>query len=203
MKYKLTKEVVLAEIVEAFPTEPKITSLADNARAFNYIIQKKGIVESAFCMLGAMGQEISMGLGVSLALRRHTNKQTVVISSDGSLLANTNGLVTIGTFSEVNLVIIVLDNETYQVTGNQPTASRTISLAALAEACNLRVYTVSDQKELKKILQDVRKVTGPVFVHVKINNTQAKVLEITELPAVSFRDFSNYLHNQDGFHKKI
>ena len=45
----------------------------------------------------------------------------MVLDGDGSLLMNLGSLATIGFLRPVNLVLVVMDNETYATTGGQPT----------------------------------------------------------------------------------
>ena len=189
--YKLNKDIVFLEIIRHFPEDFKITSLAENARAFYYYAKKNNIQSSSFFMLGSMGQELSMGLGLSLGVKNVKDKKCIVISSDGSLLSNTNALFTVGVLKPKKLVILALDNEMHRITGKQPTASRFINLCGIAKVCHFKTYLVLNKKELIKTFKAVKKQSGPIFVQIKINDKKAlSEKRIAELPAVIFRNFS-------------
>ncbi|HEX9579722.1 MAG TPA: thiamine pyrophosphate-dependent enzyme [Gemmatimonadales bacterium] len=66
----------------------------------------------------SMGQATSLGLGLALA---RPDRRIIVLNGDGSMLMNLGSLVTITSQRPRNLVVIVLDNGVYEVTGAQPT----------------------------------------------------------------------------------
>ena len=84
----------------------------------------------------SMGQATSYGLGLALAQPR---RRVVVVNGDGSMLMNLGSLVSIVAAAPPNLVVILLDNGVYEVTGAQPVpGAGRVDFAALARACGLR-----------------------------------------------------------------
>jgi phosphonopyruvate decarboxylase len=65
-----------------------------------------------------MGHATSIGLGIALA---QPKRRVIVCNGDGSMLMNLGSLVTITASGAKNLVVIVLDNGVYEVTGAEPT----------------------------------------------------------------------------------
>lgn len=191
-KFQLSKDFVFEAITDHFPTDFKITSLANNARLFYYYAKKKNIQDSTFFMLGSMGQELSMGLGVALGVE-HGNKKCVVISSDGSLISSIGTLLTIGVVQPKKLVILLLDNQMHRITGKQITASSSIDIAEIAKTCHLKSLRVVNQKELIEAFTKVKQSDGPIFIQIKINDYETSQQNIDELPAVIFRNFSKYI----------
>src|SRR5207247_2605082 len=61
-----------------------------------------------------MGHATSIGLGIALA---QPKRRVIVCNGDGSMLMNLGSLVTITAADATNLVVIVLDNGVYEVTG--------------------------------------------------------------------------------------
>ena len=119
-----------------------------------------------FYMVGSMGLASSIGLGLALAL---PNKKVVVIEGDGSLLMNLGSLATIGHFNPPNLIHIVLDNESYDSSGGEPTVSSTAKLDKLAESSGYNlVGKIIKKEEIEKTIENALRIRGSVFLLIKI-----------------------------------
>ncbi len=132
-----------------------------------------------FYMLGSIGLASSIGLGLSIAVRR----KVVVIDGDGSLLYNLGSLMTVAMQRPGNLYWIVLDNESHGSTGFQPTYDATVAnLGKLAQAAGLtKVQVTNNKSEFEKALQQLKE-TGPLFLIVKVEEGNAKVNPIPVTP---------------------
>ena len=73
-----------------------------------------------FCFIGAMGQAGPFALGLALS---QPEKRVVLMTGDGELLMGLAVLATIANKAPSNLAILVMDNEAYVETGQQPTAT--------------------------------------------------------------------------------
>lgn len=121
-----------------------------------------------FYMLGSMGMASSIGLGLALSQER----RVVVFDGDGSILMNMGTLATIYNQSPENLILVVFDNECYGSTGSQCTYAKTVDLAKVAKAVGFeKTYCFHDSIDFNEIL----KLKGPVFVHVKVEPGNADV----------------------------
>jgi thiamine pyrophosphate-dependent acetolactate synthase large subunit-like protein len=88
-----------------------------------------------FYMLGSMGLAIPIALGVALA---QPERQVIALEGDGSLLMNLGCLATVAAAAPPNLTIIVWDNGSYQITGNQRTATAIATdLVAVAKGAGI------------------------------------------------------------------
>ena len=110
----------------------------------------------------SMGQASSVGLGMALAMR---GRRIIVVNGDGSMLMNLGSLVTIAAERPPNLVLVVCDNGSYEVTGAQPTPGVVAGtdFAALARACGIgdvRRYT--DASQWRDGLPNLLAAPGPV-----------------------------------------
>jgi sulfopyruvate decarboxylase subunit beta len=118
----------------------------------------------------SMGEAPPLGLGIALARPERT---VIVLNGDGSTLMNLGSLVTITAERVANLILVVLDNGVYEVTGAQPTPGSApgrrgrdaLDFAALARACGFSlIYRFSDgatwQREVRRVLDG----GGPAFV---------------------------------------
>ena len=78
-------------------------------------------------------------------------------------------MATIGSQKPSNLVHIVLDNESYQSTGGQPTVSKKISFERTAKISGYRnIVKIISKDLLKKNIKKYFYKKGPVFILIKV-----------------------------------
>ncbi len=117
-----------------------------------------------FYMIGSMGLASSFALGVAL----NSQKRVFILEGDGSALMDLGTLANIAAAKVKNLIHIVLDNQTYQSTGDQPTISRQVSLEKVALACGYRkVFKINDTSRLAALMSNLPE-SGPVFILIKV-----------------------------------
>jgi thiamine pyrophosphate-dependent acetolactate synthase large subunit-like protein len=115
----------------------------------------------------AMGHAADFALGLALA---QPQRKVVCLNGDGSMLMSLGTLVTIAAAGATNVVLFVLQNDTYELTGNQaiPGAGR-VDFAALARAAGFtRVHAFEDASSYENALPSLLEGAGPVFVAVKV-----------------------------------
>lgn len=115
----------------------------------------------------AMGHTADLALGIALA---HPSRKVICLNGDGSMLMNLGTLVTAAEAQAENYVLFVLENGTYEITGNQPIpGAGRVDFAGLASACGFRrVYSVSSRGDLEALLPGILSEPGPTFVHVRL-----------------------------------
>ena len=126
-----------------------------------------------FYMQGSMGHIGSVALGTALA---RPDKRVVVLDGDGAFLMHMGAASMIGHYRPGKFLHIVLDNESYETTGDQDTTSSTTDFVAIARACGYSFAERADREE------DLRKAfalassnsAGPALIHVKINRLETK-----------------------------
>lgn len=123
---------------------------------------------SNFYMIGSMGLASSIGLGLAL---KNPRKKIFVFDGDGNILMNLGSLVTLGTIRPKNLVHIVFDNQSHESTGGQPTHSKYIDISKLAKAVNYHIFKTKTKKSLENVLKKIKKMPGPIFILIKIENS--------------------------------
>ncbi|TLY14856.1 MAG: hypothetical protein E6K69_07145 [Nitrospirae bacterium] len=75
-----------------------------------------------------------------------------------------------------NLIHVVLDNEVYGSTGNQPTLSRVVRLDQVARAAGyVHVERVREREDLVYELKDMLGKEGPSFLLVKVTEQSEDV----------------------------
>jgi sulfopyruvate decarboxylase beta subunit len=135
-----------------------------------------------FYMIGSMGLASAIALG--LALNRPECK-VVILDGDGNLLMSLGILAQIGTLLPKNLIHIVLDNEVYGSTGNQPTISSHVRLEDVAKSSGYPdVVKVTEQEDLKAALKKYINTSGPSFIlaKVKADNMAESLGRVTHSP---------------------
>lgn len=123
-----------------------------------------------FYMIGSMGLASSIGLGVAL---NKPSKKVIILDGDGNLLMNLGSLPMIGFLQPKNLSHIVLDNEVYASTGNQPTISNVIELEEIAKSAKYAyVKKVTTNEEMRREVAHILENDGPSFLLVKISDKE-------------------------------
>lgn len=79
---------------------------------------KRGEPHEDFILLGAMG----CALGVAIGVARNTNKRVVCLLGDGNFLMKMGSFATFMALYPRNLFVYILNNNSHDSTGGQPTA---------------------------------------------------------------------------------
>jgi thiamine pyrophosphate-dependent acetolactate synthase large subunit-like protein len=114
----------------------------------------------------AMGQAPPLGLGLALA---QPERGVLILNGDGCMLMNLGSLVTLAQYP-ANVVLVILDNGLYEVTGGQPTAGAGhTDFAALARAAGIqRAYAFETADAWRAGVAEVMTGIGPVVVWLKV-----------------------------------
>jgi sulfopyruvate decarboxylase subunit beta len=123
----------------------------------------------------AMGHAADFALGLALA---QPHRKVICLNGDGSMLMTLGTLVTIAAAGARNLVLFVVRNGTYEVTGNQrvPGAS-TVDFAAMARAAGFtRASTFGEAQEYAAALPELIRGEGPVCVVADVDPGTEKPL---------------------------
>lgn len=122
-----------------------------------------------FYMLGSMGLAIPIALGVAIA---QPQRRVIALEGDGSLLMQLGALGTVASVNPKNLVIVVWDNGTYQITGAQPTLTSTsVDLVAVAKGAGLAQSTwATDEAHFEALLEAALAGAGPRFICARTDN---------------------------------
>ena len=115
----------------------------------------------------AMGHAADFAMGVALA---QPSRQVWVLNGDGSMLMSLGTLVTICQTPTPNLVLFVLQNDCFEVTGNQPIpGAGKISMVRMAQGAGFpHVHEFHDASNLAESLPEILRNSGPIFVNLQI-----------------------------------
>ena len=133
-----------------------------------------------FYMIGSMGLASSIGLGIAI---KKPKKKIFVFDGDGNILMNLGSLATIGKIGPNNLIHLVFDNSIHESTGGQPTGSDIIPIEKIANACNYQhVFKISTENGISKILNKIKKYSGPILILIKIERGNCIGKRISKTP---------------------
>ena len=116
---------------------------------------------------GPMGMGPSVALGVALA---NPNKMVLALCGDGALAMNFGALTTIAHLAPKNLILAVMDNGTYELTGGVDSPSKAVNWEQLAAGFK----GVSYQSVDLKTAVDFTPKDGPQMWHAKIAASETK-----------------------------
>ena len=126
-----------------------------------------------FYMWNSMGMACSLALGLAMA---RPQEKVILLDGDGSLLMNLSSLATEAVRSPKNLIHIVWDNRSYELTGKQPTATAfKTDLAKMAEGAGFEhVERVESQGAFEKAFDRAMEGNGLWFILALIDQERAK-----------------------------
>jgi thiamine pyrophosphate-dependent acetolactate synthase large subunit-like protein len=138
----------------------------------NFDLWAAGRRPQNFYMLGSMGLAIPIALGVALA---QPKRRVVALEGDGSLLMQLGALATIAGLQPKNLIIVVMDNRAYQITGSQPTASAFgADFVAIARGAGIRQSDWAlDEAGFEQLVARALAEDGPSFIAARIDDKPA------------------------------
>ncbi len=121
-----------------------------------------------------IGITTPVGLGLALAL---PHRRVIVIDTDGGLLFNLGVLATLGNLGPPNLKVFVIDNECYEGTGGQPTATAgRADLAAMARGAGIeKVETARTLDEFKEAAKHALSDKALHFIVAKVEKGTKKL----------------------------
>ncbi len=159
----LTKDELLVPLAELRREEIVVTTMAA-VRPWGRISSHELDFASAD---SAMGHAADLGLGLALA---QPARKVICLNGDGSMLMGLGTLTTIIESGVSNLILFVLVNGTYEITGNQRIPARgSVDWCGLAGSSGFkRIFRCNDPNDYKQELSTILRGGGPAFVEVQI-----------------------------------
>ena len=115
----------------------------------------------------AMGHTADLALGIALA---RPERMVVCLNGDGSMLMTLGTLVTITGSGATNMLLVVVENGSYEITGHQPVpGAGKVDFGGLAAGAGFRrVYRFADAESWASAVPDLMRSPGPTFVHILV-----------------------------------
>jgi thiamine pyrophosphate-dependent acetolactate synthase large subunit-like protein len=135
----------------------------------NFDLWAAGHRPQNFYMLGSMGLAFPIALGVALA---QPDRRVFALEGDGSLLMQLGALATIAALKPKNLIMIVMDNGIYQITGAQPTpAAGVADIVAIATGSGLANSAwAADEEDFERLVDEAMSASEPSLIAVRIDD---------------------------------
>ncbi|MBR0710394.1 thiamine pyrophosphate-dependent enzyme [Bradyrhizobium liaoningense] len=135
----------------------------------NFDLWAAGHRPQNFYMLGSMGLAFPIALGVALA---QPDRPVFALEGDGSLLMQLGALSTIAALKPKNLIMIVMDNGIYQITGAQPTpAAGVADIVGIATASGLaRSSWAADEEDFERLVDEAMSADEPSLIAIRIDD---------------------------------
>ena len=135
----------------------------------NFDLWAAGHRPQNFYMLGSMGLAFPIALGVALA---QPDRRVFALEGDGSLLMQLGALSTIAMLKPKNLIMIVMDNGIYQITGAQPTPAADVAdIVAIAIGSGLANSAwAADEEDFERLVEEAMSTSGPSLIAVRIDD---------------------------------
>ncbi|MET4196282.1 thiamine pyrophosphate-dependent enzyme [Bradyrhizobium sp. LA6.12] len=135
----------------------------------NFDLWAAGHRPQNFYMLGSMGLAFPIALGVALA---QPDRRVFALEGDGSLLMQLGALATIAALRPKNLIMIVMDNGIYQITGAQPTpAAGVADIVAIATGSGLaNSVWAADEEDFERLVDEALSASEPSLIAVRIDD---------------------------------
>jgi len=151
----------------------------------NFDLWAAGRRTQNFYMLGSMGLAVPIALGVAIA---QPDRRVIGLEGDGSILMQLGALATVATRAQKNLVIVILDNGAYQITGGQPTATGSgTDLVAMSRGAGIvQSFWAADESHFDELIDRAIAEDGPWLIGCRIDNGGPK--GTTERDPAQIRD---------------
>lgn len=138
----------------------------------NFDLWAAGQRPQNFYMLGSMGLAIPIALGVALA---QPGRRVIALEGDGSLLMELGCLTTVAMLKPANLIMVLMDNGIYEITGAQPTSTAAgADLVEMARGAGIaRAEWAASEAMFEDMIERALVEDGPWFIGVHIQGGPA------------------------------
>lgn len=168
-KYSLAREDALQEMLKLIDEDDLVISTTGKtSREVFELREKNAQMQKDFLTVGGMGHTSSIALGVAIG---KPNKRVICLDGDGSLLMHMGSMAVISKFNPKKFIHVLLNNESHESVGAQPTSADKIDFQKLSTAIGYKAYEVAtDLVSLGSAWRRICKKDGPVLLEIKIKN---------------------------------
>lgn len=148
--------------------------------------------ERDFLTVGSMGHASQIALGIAMA---QPDRRVWCFDGDGAAIMHMGGLAIAASRRPDNFIHVVFNNGAHDSVGGQPTVGLQIDLPGVAKAMGYAaIRSVDDSEALSVILNEVKNLSGPVFLEIKVTKGHRKNLgRPTTTPVENKEAFMGFL----------
>ena len=192
--FELSRENAINLIIDNLDDQDVIISTTGmiSRELFEIRKQKNQKHETDFLTVGSMGHASQIALGIALS---NPKKQIFCLDGDGSVIMHMGSLGIIGSKQMKNFKHIILNNESHDSVGGQPTVGNVIDFVSVAKNCQYKnSYKVSTEIELNEKMLKLKSDDGPILLEIMVNRGNRKDLgRPTKTPKDNMNLFMNFL----------
>jgi thiamine pyrophosphate-dependent acetolactate synthase large subunit-like protein len=170
-----------------------VTTAGGATAEWNAVRQSDGNIQ-----VKTLGLCSSIGLGLAISLPK---RKVFVFDGDGALWMNLGSLATIGLHQPKNLIHICWDNQQYESSGGEPTASTAgnIDFAAVARSAGIKSSrAVSAIADLQEAVSHALSHDGPHFIWARIEAGRAEAPPLRYDELENKYRFIRYIEETEG-----
>jgi phosphonopyruvate decarboxylase len=159
------RETYIKKIYENFKKDSIFISTTGKiSRELNMLVEEDSEKSSVFYIVGGMGYASSVALGVALS---NPETRVICLDGDGALLMHMGILPIIGDQKLDNYFHYILNNNTHESVGNQPTVAGRINIESIAKGANYNHYQkVINLNDMEKHITDSSDTVGPALIEI-------------------------------------
>jgi len=192
--YELSREKAINSIIDNLDEQDVIISTTGmiSRELFEIRKQKNQKHETDFLTVGSMGHASQIALGIAIS---NPKKQVFCLDGDGSVIMHMGSLGIIGSKQMKNFKHIILNNESHDSVGGQPTVGNVIDFVSVAKNCKYKnSFKVSTEIELNEKMLKLKSDDGPILLEIMVNRGNRKDLgRPTKTPKDNMNLFMNFL----------
>lgn len=161
----LLREDIIYHIVKVSGNDPIVSTTGKTSRELFEIREKlKQTHNNDFLTVGSMGHASSIALGIALNYKN----RVWCIDGDGAAIMHLGAMATIGYYNPENLIHIVINNESHESVGGQPTVASKIDFVSIAKSCGYQyAVCVDNLEEFDIVLKKIQSKNILCFIEVK------------------------------------
>ncbi|NMH59647.1 phosphonopyruvate decarboxylase [Alteromonas ponticola] len=191
--FSMKRESALSCLLDCMhPDTVVVSTTGKTSREVFELRKAKNQPTRDFLTVGGMGHTASISLGVAMA---QPKRLVVALDGDGSMLMHMGALAVTGAVAPSNFIHVVLNNQSHESVGGQPTVITSVDIKGLAKACGYKDYLCfSSEKEIQNYFTRCTESEGPVLVEIQIaQGARAELGRPTSTPIENKQAFMQHL----------
>lgn len=172
----LSREEAIQTVASALGEKDCIVSTTGmiSRELFEYREAKGQGHERDFLTVGSMGHASQIALGIAMA---KDDRKVWCFDGDGATIMHMGSMAVVADKAPNNYIHVVFNNGAHDSVGGQPTVGLKIDIPAVARAVGYKAtYSVDNKEDLSVILNEVKNLTGPVLIEIKVSKGNRKDL---------------------------
>ena len=163
----LRREAAIARVLELLaPEDIVLATTGKTGREVFELRAGAGQAQRDFLTVGGMGHTASIALGIALA---RPERRVVCLDGDGSMLMHLGATAIVGDLAPANLVHVLLNNQSHESVGGQPTVAGRIDFAGIARACGYAAYHSARELDgIAAVFGALPAQAGPVLIEIHL-----------------------------------